>query len=86
MGSPGLYIYFFSSDGGGHCLPFHVRGEYCSGACTKKHRPMSRWTAEERTAQITHVEGNKASLMFAGGFARFLPDDKKHLLKQGESA
>ena len=60
-------------------------GASCSGACTKKHLPMACWSLEERSAQIKHVEKNKASLLFAENVARFLTEDKNHLLKKGES-
>ena len=57
----------------------------CIGECTKIHLPMNRWTNANKEKQVDHVDRNKDQLLFHPSFGRFLPDDKKHLIKLGES-
>ena len=68
-----------------HCPHFHVMTRTCTGECTKIHVPMNRWTESNKDKQMAHVERNKDQVLFHPNFGRCLPDDKKHLIKRGES-
>ena len=46
---------------------------------------MGRWPRSKKDAQIAHVERNKDNFLFHANFGRFLPDDKKYLIKLGEN-
>ena len=67
-----------------YCTAFQVIGQFCPGCNGRKHVVMNRWPQADREMLIEHVERNRNNMKFRRG-ARFIPNDKAHLIDNGEN-
>ena len=70
-----------------YCANFAVVGRACGRPeCTKFHLGYVKWSANEQSAQIAHVEANHAKLAFNASTVKNLPADKAFLLADPATA
>ena len=70
-----------------HCGRFCTIGKFCGRTgCTKNHLPTSRWPQEDKDLQMIYVDQNRDQLGFNADKVRWLPAEKRHLLKNPDGS